>query len=242
MLKSIVATILLFTFTSFLWSQNVTHGQWTDLLQKYVDPYGNVNYQGFKSDEEVLNQYLEFLEKNPPQPNWKVEQQEAFWINAYNAFTIKLILKYYPLKTIMDIKEDGKDAWNIPFIDIGGKLYTLNYIEKTMLLGQFNDSRIHFAINCSAKSCPPLRNKAYTAENLNIELRLAARGFINDDRYNILSKNHLQVSKIFEWYASDFLKEESSIPVYINKQTPHLEIAKNASLNFLKYNWDLNGK
>ena len=142
----------------------------------------------------------------------------------------------------MDIKKDDKDAWHIPFIVLGKKKYTLDYIENTMLRGQFNDSRIHFAINCTAKSCPPLRNKAFSAENINIELRLVTRAFINDKRYNILSKNHVQVSKIFEWYKDDFLKEESSINIYLNKNTPHIEISDEASLNYLNYNWDLNGQ
>ena len=225
-----------------LHAQKVDHSSWSELLQKYVDPYGKVDYAGLKADEDKVDAYLEKLKNNAPDPKWKVDEQKAFWVNAYNAFTIKLVLKHYPLKSIMDIKEDGKDAWHIPFIELGGKLYTLDYIEKTMLLGQFNDPRIHFAINCSAKSCPPLRNKAYTSENIDIELRLAARTFINDERFNILSKNHLQVSKIFEWYEKDFLQEEESVQVYLDKNTPHLEISKGASLNYLNYNWDLNSR
>jgi hypothetical protein len=209
-------------------------------LQKYVDPYGVVNYKAFKTDEKLLDEYLEKLKTNGPKPYWKVEEQKAFWINAYNAFTVKLVLMHYPIKSIKDINEDGKDAWHIPFIQIGDKLYTLDYIENTMLRGQFNDSRIHFAINCSAKSCPPLRNKAYSSKNIEIELRLAARRFINDKRFNTLHENHLQVSQIFDWYKEDFINEEGSIQIYINKQTPHIEVSKNASLNFMQYNWALN--
>lgn len=242
MLRSILSFILFSGIILGVNAQKVSHQAWTDLLQKYVDPYGKVNYKGLKEDEKKLDEYLDRLRNNPAQPNWKTNEQEVYWINAYNAFTIKLVLEHYPLKSIKNINEDDKDAWHIPFIKLDGKLYTLDYIENTMLRGQFNDSRIHFAINCTAISCPPLRNKAFTAENINIELRLVARAFINDKRYNILSENHVQVSKIFEWYEKDFLKEESSVIHYLNINTPHVEISKHATLNYLNYNWGLNGK
>jgi hypothetical protein len=222
------------------YAQQVSHQAWTELLQKHVNDYGRVNYKGFIEDRAKLDSYLDRLSQNPAKPNWDIGEQEAFWINAYNAFTIQLILDHYPIKSIMDIKEDGKNAWHIPFIKLGDKMYTLDYIENTMLLGQFNDSRLHFAINCSAMSCPPLRNKAFTAKNVDIELRLVCRAFINDKRFNILSNRHVQLSKIFEWYEEDFLKDEATINIYLDKNTPHLEIAKDASINYLNYNWDLN--
>ena len=175
-----------------------------------------------------------------PNGYWKVDDQKAYWINTYNAFTVKLILKNYPLNTIMDIKEGDKDAWHIPFINLDNKLYTLDYIENTMLRGQFNDSRVHFVINCSAISCPPLKNKAFFADNLDIELRLATRRFINDKRYNVISEEHIQVSEIFKWYEKDFLIEEPSIQEYINLNTPHVEVSKKASLTYMNYNWKLN--
>ena len=228
--------------TASSYAQQVSHQGWTELLQKHVDAYGKVDYKGFIEDREKLDAYLDLLSQKPAEPYWKVKEQEVYWINAYNAFTIKLILDHYPIKSIMDIKQDDKDAWHIPFIKLGTKLYTLDYIENTMLRGQFNDSRLHFAINCSAKSCPPLRNKAFTAANIDIELRLVARAFINDSRFNILSNRHVQISKIFDWYEEDFLKEEPSINIYLNKRTPHLEISKEASLNYLEYNWDLNSQ
>ena len=241
MRRHILGALALMALSLTIFGQyNVSHASWTELLQKYVDPYGKVDYKGFKNDEKALDEYLETLKKNVPGPFWKTEDQEAYWINAYNAFTIKLVLKHYPIKSIMEIKEGGKDAWHIPFIKLGDKIYTLDYIEKTMLLGQFNDSRIHFVINCSAKSCPPLRNKAYEGDSLEIDLRLAARRFISDSRFNIVDKNHLQLSQLFNWYSADFLKDEASIQIYVNKNTPHIEVSKTASLNYLEYNWSLN--
>ena len=241
MIRRLTAVLLGVLFLLSAQAQNkLTHEKWDALLQKYVDAYGKVNYKGLKSEEKALDEYLELLSANEPQPYWSVEEMKAFWINAYNAFTVKLVLKYYPLSSIKEIKEKGQDAWHIPFIKIGNKLYTLDYIENTMLRGQFNDSRIHFVINCSAKSCPPLRNKAYKPDNIEIELRLATRRFINDKRFNIVDENHLQISQIFNWYKDDFLKEENSIQEYININTPHIEVKKTASLNYLDYNWALN--
>jgi len=233
---------LVFSFSIAMAQQMPSHKQWSDLLVKHVDPYGKVNYKGFKTDEVLLDEYLELLKNNHPQGNWPVDAQKAYWINAYNAFTVKLVLNNYPVQSIMEIKDGDKDAWHIPFIELGGKLYTLDYIEHTMLRAQFSDSRIHFAVNCTAISCPPLLNKAFTKDNLNIELRLATRRFINDNRYNILSENRLQLSQIFEWYKEDFLKEEASIQEYVDKNTPHLNVSTNASLTFMKYNWALNEK
>lgn len=240
MTRALFAFFMPVFFTLNLYSLHVSHDKWTALLQKHVDPYGKVNYVGFKTDEKLLDEYLEILRNHHPEPIWKVEEQKAFWINAYNAFTIKLIVENYPVNSIMDINKDGKNAWNIPFIKIGAKSYTLDYIEKTMLLGQFNDSRIHFVVNCGAISCPSLKNKAYTADNVEIELRLAAKRFINDTRFNTLTKNYLQLSEIFNWYKSDFLKEASSIQKYIDDNTPHLEVSKDASITYHKYNWGLN--
>ena len=130
--------------------------------------------------------------------------------------------------------------WDDEVITIAGKPVTLNDIEHRILRPIWQDHRIHFAVNCSAKSCPILMNKAYSSENLDIELRLSTRRFINDKRFNILSKDHLQVSQLFNWYKSDFVGEEGSIQEYLNSYTNHLEISKNASLNYLDYNWGLN--
>lgn len=217
-----------------------SHELWGQFLKKYVSPYGNVNYEAISKDDGLLNQYLDVLNNNHPNTAWSNDEQIAYWINAYNAYTIKLIIDHYPVNSIRDIKDGDKDAWHIPFIEIGGKTYTLDDIENTMLRGQFNDARVHFAINCASISCPPLWDEAYTADRIQLDLKLAAKKFINDSRYNILSANHVQVSKIFEWYAKDFINEENSVLEYLNKYTSRLEISKTASLSYFDYNWGLN--
>ena len=102
------------------------HSSWTQLLAKYVDPQGQVNYQGLKIDQANLDAYLQLLASNPVQEEWSRAEKLAYWINTYNAYTIKLILNHYPVKSIMDI--EGGKAWDKVWIKLGNKSYSLNQI------------------------------------------------------------------------------------------------------------------
>ena len=127
---------------------------WNGLLRKYVNSSGKVNYKGFKSDKSKLDAYLKELENNPIQENWSKAKKMAYWINAYNAFTIKLIVDNYPISSIT--KLHGGKPWDVKWIKLGGQTYSLNNIENDILRPKYKDARIHFAVNCAAKSCPPL--------------------------------------------------------------------------------------
>ena len=158
----------------------------------------------------------------------------AYWINAYNAFTVKLILDHYPVGSIMDIKS-GK-PWDWKWIKLGDKTYSLNEIEHQVLRPQFKDARIHFAVNCAARSCPPLLNRAWTAANLNNWLDQQAGKFINNAKYNQISAAGAKISKIFEWYAEDF---GPNIIDYLNKFS-RTAVKTGAPVTYLEYNWELN--
>jgi hypothetical protein len=213
--------------------QALSHTDWNILLQKHVSTSGKVNYAGFKADKRALEHYLALLADNPPQSDWSRKEKMAYWINAYNAFTIQLITENYPVSSIM--KLDGGKTWDVKRIVLGGKSYSLNQIENEILRPQFKDARIHFAVNCAAKSCPPLWNQAFTAENLNSALDRRARQFINNSQYNKLSGSSISVSKIFEWYAGDFGDLIAYLNAYVS--TP---IDSNARIQYMEYNWDLN--
>jgi hypothetical protein len=157
----------------------------------------------------------------------------AFWINAYNAFTIDLIIDNYPVSSILNL--DGGKTWDVKRITLGGKKYSLNQIENEILRPVFKDPRIHFALNCAAKSCPPLYNKAFTAENLERALEQRTRQFINDANFNSLTAEKASVSKIFEWYAADF----GDLKTYLNKYAVE-KLNNSTAIGFLKYNWALN--
>ncbi|MCB9317359.1 MAG: DUF547 domain-containing protein [Lewinellaceae bacterium] len=208
------------------------HDGWDKLLRKHVSPSGKVNYDGFKTDKTVLDAYLKALADNPPADAWSRAEKMAYWINAYNAFTIDLIADNYPVSSILNL--DGGKTWDVKRITLGGKKYSLNQIENEILRPQFNDARIHFAINCSAKSCPPLLNKAYTAANLESRLEQRTRQFINDGQYNILKSDAAAISKIFEWYAVDF----GEIRAFLNKYAK-VRLNPGAIIRYLEYDWRL---
>lgn len=212
---------------------SISHEAWDKLLRQYVSNDGKVNYKGFQQSKANLNAYLDYLSKNPVQDNWSKAEKMAYWINAYNAFTIKLITDNYPLTSITKL-HDGK-PWDVKWIKLGDKTYTLNNIENDVLRPQFKDARIHFALNCAAKSCPPLLNRAWTAENLNKYLDQQAKAFINNPKFNKISPNEVQLSKIFEWYAGDFVH----IIDYLN-QYATTKINSKASVKYVEYDWALN--
>jgi hypothetical protein len=211
------------------------HSLWDNLLKKYVDDTGGVDYAGMARAQNIMDMYVAQLAQVAPGGDWSKEEQLAYWINAYNVFTVKLIVENSPLKSIKDLY--GGKPWDQKWIDLGGKTYSLNDIENGIIRPQFNDARIHFAVNCAAKSCPPLGNKAYTAKNLNSLLDSSTKAFINNPKYNQLSNRSAVISKIFEWYAKDF----GDLPSYFNKYATS-PIDKNASITYNEYDWSLNSK
>ncbi|MEI6411466.1 MAG: DUF547 domain-containing protein [Bacteroidota bacterium] len=211
----------------------LNHENWNKLLVKHVNASGKVDYKGFKADKAALDAYCEELAAHTPQNDWSRGEKMAYWINAYNAFTIQLITDHYPLTSIL--KLDGGKTWDVKRIQLGDKKYSLNQIENEILRPQFKDPRIHVAINCAAKSCPPLLNKAYTAENLEQTLDERARKFINNAQYNTISTDRAQLSKIFDWYAADF----PDLKKFVN-QYSSTKLNASAIIEFKEYDWDLN--
>lgn len=224
-------------------SQPVTHEKWDLLLKKHVDQDGMADYVGFQRDSLILDAYLSLLKSHHPnEKNWTRNERMAYWINAYNAFTIKLVADHYPVKSIKDIKNGipfVNTVWDIKFIVIEGHTYDLNNIEHGILRPKFKDPRIHFAVNCASNSCPALANYAYKANVLDEQLEQAGRNFVNDKYKNqILSRREAELSKIFSWFKSDFTKEESLVS-FIN-QYSDIQLDQKADIGYLKYDWLLN--
>lgn len=216
-------------------SKPVSHAIFDSLLQKHVTPEGAVNYKGFIQDSTQFNEYLTLLKNNHPnKKNWSKDEQLAYWINAYNAFTIKLIVDNYPVKSITNL--EGGKPWDKKWIKLGSKTYSLNNIEHDILRPQFKDARIHFAVNCAAKSCPPVWNKAWTEKNLNGQLERSAKAFINNTKYNSVGGSEANISKIFEWYAVDF---GDDIITYLNKYA-NSKVTAGTAVKYKEYNWALN--
>ena len=214
----------------------VDHVPFDALLRKYVSNGGKVNYAGIKTDKSKLNAYIKTLQSNHPESSWSKNEQLAFWINAYNAFTIKLIVDNYPVGSITDLHKG--DPWNNwKGVKIGSKTYTLNNIENDIIRPQFKDARIHFAVNCAAKSCPRLLNRAFFASTLNTQLDKQTKSFINSAGSNTIGANAVKISKIFDWYKVDF--EGGNVVSFLNKYST-TKINANASVSYLEYDWKLN--
>ena len=230
-MKKLLFSLLL--ISSSIYSQKNTHQKWNELLKNHVSENGNVDYKGFKKDQVALESYLELLSKNLPEKSWTKNATLAYWINAYNAFTVKLILDNYPVKSIKKINS----PWDKEFINLGNKKYSLGEIEHK-ILRKMNEPRIHFAINCASYSCPNLLNEAYTEKNLNNQLEAAAKSFINDKSKNNITANTIEISSIFDWFTGDFKKKGTLID-FLNKYSS-VKINAKAKISYKEYNWNLN--
>lgn len=209
------------------------HTIWNNLLQKYVDDDGNVNYKGIKKDVARLDDYLDYLSKNPPSTTWSKNEKLAYFINLYNAATVKLIVDHYPVESIKDIPNRWKQKW----IKVGSNTLSLNNIEHN-ILRKMDEPRIHFAIVCASYSCPKLRNVAFTAKSMEQQLSKAATDFVNDKKRNRFENNTAELSKIFQWYKGDFTKKSSLLEyIILYLKNP---VAKDATFKYLDYNWSLN--
>lgn len=222
----------------------VDHSLFDSLLKQYVQG-SNVNYQGFKRDEVRLDDYLKILEQTDPD-TLSGNEQFAFYINAYNSWTIKLILTGYPgVESIKDLGGLFSSPWKKKIVRMNGKIITLDEIEHAILRPKFKDPRVHFAINCASRSCPPLRPEAYTGNLLDSQLDDATRRFLNDPKQNYLDGNDLYVSSIFKWFGEDFNRDVIGFFIQYaqDELRNNLKSRKsNITVHYLDYDWSLNGK
>lgn len=222
-------------------SKPVSHIKWSELLQKHVRD-GKLDYQGVIKDSILLNEYLKVLSSAlPNDDNWSRDEQFAYWVNAYNAFTVKLIVDNYPVNSIKDIKKGVpfvNTVWDIKFITIENQQFDLNNIEHGILRRKFKDPRIHFAVNCASISCPALLDQAFTAKNLNQQLDSATKAFLYDKSKNNIDPNKPSLSQIFTWYKPDFTDDQTIIE-FVNKFIEN-PISNSVKVSKTEYDWNLN--
>jgi len=215
---------------------------YASLLKKHVKNK-HVNYDGFKKDEKLLDEYLSILSHTNVKMLSK-KSRFAFYINAYNAFTIKLVLTKYPgINSIKEIGSFFSNPWNKKFILLQGRIVTLDHIEHNILRPIFKDPRVHFAINCASKSCPALRDEPYKGETLETQLNDQAEKFINDKKNTFIKADTLFISKIFKWFEEDF----SNNPLLFIKRYMFKTFKKkldssgpDIKIDYLNYDWTLN--
>ncbi len=236
------------------YAQEMNHELFSGVLGDHVEK-GLVDYPGLCGDKR-LEAYLGQLEGTDPSALSRDEAM-AFWINAYNAFTLELICGNYPLKSINELHTGGlilgsilkKTAWDRGFIEINGRDYSLGQIEHKILRPRFDDPRIHFAIVCAARSCPPLRSEAYEAGALDRQLDdqgrlfLAERSDLND--YD-LDKKIAYLSPIFSWFKKDFGEDRTDRLLFLADYMPP-EAARSVraapeewTIRYKTYDWSLN--
>lgn len=212
----------------------IDHSEWDRLLKKHVNVEGDVDYRNFQKDSSALNSYLKMLSENPPSKDWNVQEILAYYINLYNAGTVKLILENYPLKSIKEINR----PWSKARVQVGNDRISLGEIENG-ILRKMNEPRIHFALNCASFSCPKLMREAFIASKIEEQLERATKEFINSDK-NELSNSALQLSSIFDWYKKDFKVDGKTDVIGFINQYSQVKIDHSAKISYKNYNWSLN--
>lgn len=195
---------------------DATHAAWTALLRRHVrllrgGQGTQVHYAGFAADRVELTRYRDSLSAVPAASfaRWTKAERQAFLINAYNAFTVELILTRYPdLKSIKDLGGLLSTPWKPKWIPLLGAKVSLDDIEHAMLRkrGDYDDPRVHFAVNCASIGCPALREEAFVANRLEAQLDEQTLRFMSDrtrNRFDV-QRQRLELSKIFDWYGEDF--------------------------------------
>ncbi|MBL6990511.1 MAG: DUF547 domain-containing protein [Bacteriovoracaceae bacterium] len=233
-------------FNSQLFAFDQTHKDFNEVLKKNVvfsNKQGLVKYKKLQLDPSKLDNYLIKLSSVSKKQfdQFSENEQLAFLINAYNAFTIKLIINNYPVKSIKDIGSFFKSSWKIKFFTLLGEKTYLDHIEHDLIRKQFNEPRIHFALNCASISCPSLQNFAYTAKQLEVQLVKVTQNFLKNTGKNRFVKKDkkLQLSKIFKWYKQDFVKKHGSVMKFVR---PYFgsDVSDSVEIEYLDYDWKLN--
>ncbi|MCC7338753.1 MAG: DUF547 domain-containing protein [Pirellulaceae bacterium] len=229
----------------------IDHAAWDGLLHKYVDEKGMVQYTAWKQsaeDTQTLDKYLQLLSYSNGQGSR--EEQLAFWINAYNAVTIKGILNEYPTSSIRNhtAKLVGFNIWKNLKLIVGGKPTSLDDMEH-QVLRKMGEPRIHFVIVCASIGCPRLLNEAYVADRLDAQLTLNAKDFFADPtkfRYDAASGTFF-ISPILEWFGEDFGSSQAAQLQRIAAWLPDSASQQAASagrgkMTFVDYDWGLNDR
>lgn len=230
---------------------SIEHGTWDALLRRYVNDRGSVDYTRWKAttaDIEALDGYLNSLSHAEPGETAARAARLAYWINAYNAVTVRGILREYPTKSIQNHvgRVYGYNIWRDLLLRVGDGHYSLGQIEHD-ILRPMNEPRIHFAIVCASRGCPRLLTEAYMAERIDEQLESNSREFFADStRFSYdTSQKELRVSPILKWYADDFgrtqIEQIRAVARYLPDETAR-ELAESgrATIRYLKYDWNLN--
>jgi len=202
------------------------HSIWNQFLKKYVNAAGEVNYKEVQAQPQLLNQYVEALRaagagQGPvdwPLNAWPREERLAFWLNAYHAGVVLKVIENYPLKSLNDVS----GAWSLPILKVGAASFSLNDIRAQQLIASFRDEKIHLALACSAKSCPPFPAEAFTGPRVEGQLFMITNQRVQDTRFVgvDINKKRVFLSRLFYWYGDDFILDFGALQGASVKFTP----------------------
>jgi len=231
-----------------------SHARWTEVLAANVHGE-SVDYKAIQSDRTAFDAYLASLESVMPEEfaSWSRAQQFAFWIDAYNAFTVKRVVDAYPIASIQDLDDGTTKVWDqavVPlgklFPDAGGDDLSLNDIQNRILRPKFKDARVHAAIHRASRSSPPLLAKAYVADRLDEQLDAQVASWLANPSLNGFDAkaDKVVVSKVFDWFQDDFVRDAGSVRAWIAARAPEKErdwlaSAKDVAIEFQAYSWKL---
>lgn len=228
MLRFVIVSLLVVCFSA-------RAGDWSDVLARRVDATG-VDYAGWKASPEDMRALRDFTEAIAARETSSLSREEkiAFLINAYNAWMLRLVLERYPIQSVKEIAPNF-GVFSRPLIRVAGRTMSLNDLEKEWLLKEFKEPRVHFAVNCASRSCPPLQPAPWKAETLEADLDRAARAFLTDNPLGIDPATG-RVSQIFEWYAGDF-GGPAGVRSFLGRYRNVPD-----KIAFLEYDWNLNAQ
>ncbi|MDT8323195.1 MAG: DUF547 domain-containing protein [Bacteroidota bacterium] len=250
-LLAIASSIMFISHSSLSQGHDTLHAEYTAVLRAHVED-GLVNYTELQQDSR-LERYLARLATIDPDKLPSRDERLAYWLNLYNASTLSLVTVHYPLHSIRAIKlpsdrratePRARSPWDVKFVRTKDDTLTLNEIEHGIIRTAFDDPRIHFALNCAAVSCPPLRNEAYVSGVLQEQLEDQTRKFIRDKRRQRFDRPNrtAHISMVFKWYAADFGGTSTAVLDFIRRYLPRSSTFPREGWNiqFLEYDWTLN--
>ena len=221
-----------------------SHDLFDQVLQEHVNENGQLNYTKLKANPAKFEAYLDLLAVANP-TEWSYNEQLVFWINAYNAVVIKGVIDHYPTTSVRKVKLFRGFFYRLKF-QVAGETYTPNQIEHGIIREEFVDPRAHFALVCASTSCPPIGNRAFSAETIEESLETVTFNFIRNpaqvriDRAN----GEVYVSKIFKWYEDDFKEGYDGtadfLADYLPSEDAEYLLSTDVRFRYLDYDWTLN--
>lgn len=222
-----------------------SHALFDAVLKHYVKN-SRVDYADLKANPQDLNRYLDQVAavSKSEFKKWSEPQQIAFLSNAYNAYTLRLIIDHYPIKSIKDIGNFINGPWDQPVVKLFGETINLNTVEHKILRVDYTEPRLHFVLVCAAKGCPPLRGEAYVGARLEEQLVDQAKQFLAESTKNRIAATERTVylSPIFKWYGGDFEKKSGSVLAALKPSWPGKLPAgyEQFKIRYTDYDWSLN--